>query len=180
MLPWTWGTTAAEEAAEYACDRFVEGPSVAVYRAVDSAGSADAVYRWYCQLKVAPYSYDWIDNFGKRSPRTLTPGADELVLGQDFMTIFDLAAFEPGRDLTLKMKGLGARVFGRLAISYTVRPTDRGSRLVAKIALPVDPGPIGRTKQYLLAWGDLVMMRKQLLLFAELASSSARSDASRS
>lgn len=168
MLPWVWGATEAEQAAEYACDRFI-GEGVGLFRAVDAAARPETVYRWYCQLKVAPYSYDLIDNFGKVSPRTLTPGVDHLEIGQNFLGIFELVAFEYGRDLTLRTKGLGVRLFGDLAVSYTVRPAGNGSRLVAKLALPADHGPLAGVRRRLLAWGDLVMMRKQLRLLAALA-----------
>ena len=95
-----WGATAAERAARYGCDDVVPDPDRVLFRAVDVAAPAPVVFRWLCQVKVAPYSYDWIDNLGRRSPRILTPGADELEVGQRFL-IFTLASFEQDRSITL-------------------------------------------------------------------------------
>ena len=133
---------------------------------------APRVFRWLCQLRVAPYSYDLLDNLGRRSPRELTPGLDELVVGQRFMTIFTLAAFERDKDVTLRIVPGGPRaLFGDLAISYAALP-DGGSRsrLVAKLRVGL-PGDrlLVRLRRTLLAWGDLFMMRKQLLTLKALA-----------
>lgn len=167
-LPWVWRATADETAAEYPCDRFVEGPVTGCWRAGDSAAEAEVLFRWICQLRVAPYSYDLLDNFGKTSPRTLTPGADQLELGQKFMTIFKVADFTPGHQLTLKLVDRASlRLFGELAVTYAAVPTTTGSRLVVKLALPAKGNPVRRT---LLAWGDLLMMRKQVLTLTHLAA----------
>ncbi len=56
------------------------------------------VFRWLCLLEVAPYSYDWIDNLGRRSPRTLTPGTEDLEVGQEFL-VSRLLEFEPDRHI---------------------------------------------------------------------------------
>ncbi|MCK7580455.1 MAG: hypothetical protein MZV65_35625 [Chromatiales bacterium] len=64
--------------------------------------AARIVFRWLCQLRVAPYSYDWIDNLGRTSPGVLLPGLDALEAGQRFMTIFRLVAFAPGESITLE------------------------------------------------------------------------------
>lgn len=166
-LPWIWRATADEVGAEYPCDRFVTGPAVGCWRAANSAASAGQLFRWLCQLRVAPYSYDLVDNFGKASPRTLTPGADQLELGQTFMTIFELVDLTPGRQLTLKIVDPGAlRLFGEVAVTYLAVPTADGSRLIVKLALPARGNAVRRT---LLAWGDLLMMRKQVLKLTELA-----------
>jgi hypothetical protein len=126
------------------------------------------VYRWLCQLRHAPYSYDWIDNLGRRSPQQLTPGADRLEPGQRMVSIFRLADFEPDKQLTLEQRG---RLLGHVALTYLVG--DRGensSRLVLRIAWgpPRLPGA-----RQLLAAGDLVMARRQLLNFKRLAERDA-------
>ncbi len=168
-LPWVWQATAEEIAAEYPCDRYVESPAASCLRAVDSTADAATVFRWFCQLRVAPYSYDLVDNWGKPSPRTLTPGLDELELEQSVMTIFRLVDFQPGRHLTLRLRDAASRrIFGDIAVSYTVTPTTTGSRLVVKMVIP---GEVGAVRRLLLAWGDLVMMRKQLSKLAGLAAS---------
>lgn len=167
-LPWIWQATAEEVAAEYPCDRFVSGPTVGCWRAADSTAPAEQLFRWLCQLRVAPYSYDLIDNFGKGSPRVLTPGLDQLELGQSFMTIFELVDFTPGRQLTLKIASPASRrLYGDLAVTYLAVPTASGSRLIVKLALAANGNPVRRT---LLAWGDLLMMRKQVLVLTARAA----------
>ncbi|WBQ05325.1 hypothetical protein [Kribbella sp. CA-293567] len=168
QLPWNWQATPGEVAEEYPCDRFVTGPVVGCWRAADSTASVDQLFRWLCQLRVAPYSYDLVDNFGRSSPRTLTAEADQLERGQIFMTIFELADFTPGRHLTLNLVDPKAlKLFGQVAVTYLAVPTATGSRLIVKLALPARGNAVRRT---LLAWGDLLMMRKQVLELTRLAA----------
>src|SRR5579862_7537973 len=98
-LPWSWGATPAERAEPYPCEGLLPGPTASMFRAADIGAPPDVVYRWLCQLKVAPYSYDWLDNRGRRSPRALTPGLDNVAVGQRLI-IFTVVEFEPGRHIT--------------------------------------------------------------------------------
>jgi len=174
-IAYTWGSTAAERTLPYPCDRQLAGAE-AYFRAVDVAAPPAVVFRWLCQLKVAPYSYDWIDNGGRQSPRRLTPGLEELAVGQRFMTFFELVDFEAGRHLTLRPRTPGASiVVGDLAVSYVVVPHgERGSRLLVKLLCRYGRGAVGRAQRWLLPWGDLVMMRRQLLNLKQLAEAQAR------
>jgi hypothetical protein len=166
----SWGTTEAERALPYPCDSFVTRVDAACWRGVSVRADAAAVFRWLCQLRVAPYSYDWIDNRGHRSPRTLTPGLEQLEVGQRVMSIFELVAFEQGRHLTLRTQRFAPGVLPALAVSYVVRPVGpRETRLLAKLAFEVRPGVLGTAARVLLGWGDLVMMRRQLLNLKALA-----------
>ncbi|WP_190141185.1 hypothetical protein [Streptomyces glebosus] len=55
-------------------------------------------------------------------------------------------------------------------MSYTVRPLEGGGcRLVVKVVAEAEGALPHRLRRRLLAWGDLVMMRKQLLTFKKLA-----------
>ena len=166
----TWGSTAEDRARPFACDRHLTGEADAWFRAVDVDAPAPVVFRWLCQLRVAPYSYDWIDNFGRRSPRTLTPGLERLRVGQRVMSIFELVEFEPDRQLTLVLRG-AHWAFGRIAVTYAVVPRDeRASRLVVKVLVqPPARGAVARLWRAAGPWLDLVMMRKQLLTLKALA-----------
>lgn len=169
-VPYVWGATPDETAERYGCDELLPDAPDRLVRAVGSAAPPSTLFRWLCQLRLAPYSYDLLDNYGRRSPRALVPGADDLAVGQTVMTIFMLAAFVPGRELTLRMRpGRPSALFGDLAVSYAVRPASHGSRLVAVLRCTEPPGPAGALRRRLLPWGDLVMMRKQLRTLAALA-----------
>jgi hypothetical protein len=137
--------------------------------------SPPVVFRWLCQLRVAPYSYDLLDNIGRQSPRVLTAGLDQLAVGQRFMTIFTLAAFEPDKHITVRIVPRSPRtIFGDLAVSYTVTADGAASsRLIVKLRVDLPgEGLLARLRRTLLAWGDLFMMRKQLLTLKALAEKS--------
>jgi hypothetical protein len=172
----TWGTTDEERARAYPCDALLPDAQGQWYRAVSVAAPPSLVFRWLCQLRVAPYSYDWIDNLGRRSPQQLTPGLEDLAVGQRVMTIFDLASFERDRHITitLRQRRLARWIFGRIAMTYAVVSLDPGtSRVIAKIAVQHPPAPIGWLTRIALPWGDWIMMRRQFLNLKRLAERNA-------
>ena len=173
-----WGTTLPEVTREYACDRLLPDAPGRYLRAVDCRAEPAALMPWLRMLRVAPYSYDWIDNGGRRSPRTLAPQA--LQPGDRMMTIFTLVDIqEPNGpddagELTVRMRpGRPHQVFGDVAVTYRAVPGGMGSRLVAALRVTDPPGPVGGLRRRLLACGDVVMMRKQLRTLAALAESTA-------
>lgn len=179
-LPLTWGATRAEVRAHYPSDGVFAPPLMEAYRAISIAAPPAEVYRWLCQLKVAPYSYDILNNLGRRSPRTLTPGADVLAIGQRFIRAFVLVGFVVNEHLTLRVNTLGKLMFGELIISYVVHnQTDGSTRLTVKLTLP-RAGWVGWARQWFLAWLDLMMMRRQLMNLRDLAEGTKRPRARRS
>jgi hypothetical protein len=88
------------------------------------------------------------------------------------MRILTLVDFAQDRHVTLRIKhGTGAfRFFGDLAVTYLIVPleTDR-CRLLVKVVVRYPGGLGGVLMRWGLPWGDLVMMRRQLLNFKALA-----------
>jgi hypothetical protein len=155
----------------YPCDALIDDPDRVLFRSIDIAAPAALVFRWLCQLRAAPYSYDLIDNFPRQSPRHLIDGLDQLDIGQPFMSIFRLVAFEEGRSITLDSS---TALFGRVAGTYLVALRDRDrSRLVVKLAFTAPSGWLGPIVRRLLPGGDLIMMRKQLRTLKALAERDA-------
>lgn len=167
--PRVWGATDAEVGATYPCDGIFADPTFEAHRAVSIAASRPDVFRWLCQIKAAPYSYDLLNNFGRRSPRTLTPGLEQLQIGQHFIRVFTLVSYVVNEHLTIRVSRLGRWMFGELVISYvTCDEGIGGTRLVVKLSLP-RATRLGWFRQWMLAWLDLFMMRKQLLNLRDLA-----------
>ena len=171
-LPWVWGVPV--EPAGLPTPEVAPGSRLAV-RAIAMEAPREVGFLWLCQMRRAPYSYDWLDNFGRRSPRQADPSLTDLAVGQSFMTIFELTDFTDSESLTLWMKaGRPTRIFGAITLHYRVETiTGSRSQLVAAMWMPPIGRVLGKPLRYLLAWGDLLMMRKQLLTLAALAERDA-------
>jgi hypothetical protein len=156
----TWGVRPSEQTVALPCDALCPRAGVRADRAISIAAPPPIVFSWLCQLRIAPYSYDILDNFGRRSPRERNPELLHLEIGQRFMTIFALQSFVDGEQITLRSTGVG--------VTYAVRAEGAGSRLHVRVLFE-GPRPVARA----LTLGDLVMMRKQLLTLKSLAEQEA-------
>jgi hypothetical protein len=161
-------STEEERTASWPCDPFLPDPDDVLFRAIDVHAPVAVTFRWLCQLRVAPYSYDWLDNFGRRSPRQLTPNLELLAVGQRVARIFELVDFEADDHFTIRSTRAW---FGDVALTYRVRPIDSDhTRLVVKLLVRHRRDPLGVVWQKVLPAGDYVMMQKQLRTLARLAA----------
>jgi len=109
-------------------------------RAVPVDAPAALTWRWLCQIAIAPYSYDWIDNRGRASPSELTPGADRLELGQTMAVVFRLTSY-----VDAELAGMSAFVENRWPRASNAKPN--GTLPVVAVVM-VGPGvPLGATTQ---------------------------------
>jgi hypothetical protein len=159
-----WGVSDAEVAQGYPCDSFVSRrPGLKAWRGVTVHASADQVWPWVVQIRLAPYAYDWIDNGGRRSPRHLIPRPDPRP-GEHFTTVAGrrrgrVLSVEPGRQLTGSIMGA--------FMSYVLLPADGSTtRLLLKVV-----APYSHVVATTVCLGDLVMARRQLLNLKRLAES---------
>jgi hypothetical protein len=162
-----WGVTQAETTRPYPCDDLVPDPVLQAWRGVTVRARPEHVWPWLAQIRLAPYSYDWIDNLGRRSPQDLR-GLPEPMVGESFTAVLGgfrfgrIAAVAPGKHLTGTIMGA--------VVSYVLVPIDDlpYTRLLMKL---VTAGP--RMIAPLLSVGDLIMARRQMLNLAALAERTA-------
>ncbi len=173
-LPWEWGDLDGTRAAP--APPGYDGPVAA--RGVRVDAPVPSVWRWLRQLQVAPYSYDLLDNRGRRSPRSLTPGLTEFVPGTQVLTIFTVLSVSPEEQVVLEMaKPSARRLFGRLTVTYGVTPLPGGATgLRGDLHLARPTSRLAALHQTALLWGDVPMMRRQLLTLKELAEGEARQE----
>ena len=163
MIGDRWGVTDDEVVRRYPCDAFVTSPVLQLWRGVTVDAPAAAVWPWVCQIRLAPYSYDWLDNLGRRSPRSLQ-GIAEPQPGEPFTCVG--GRVRVGRVLSVVP---GEHLTGRIAstfMSYVLVPSDGGTRLLMKLTQER-----GRWYAPAVAVGDWPMARRQLLNLKALAES---------
>ena len=163
MLGDRWGVTDAEVARRYPCDDVIPSPVLQVWRGVTVLATTAQVWPWVTQIRLAPYSYDWIDNLGRRSPQELQPLTEPMV-GQHFTTAANrslgrVLSVSPANQLTASIAGT--------VMSYVLVADDDSTRLLLKLV-------VGRRRWLapFLSVGDLVMARRQLLNLKHLAEQS--------
>ncbi|GAA4964817.1 polyketide cyclase [Pseudonocardia tropica] len=143
-----------------------QSPALQAWRGVSVAAPAAAVWPWVAQIRLAPYSYDWVDNLGRRSPQELV----ELPEPQVGDTFTATGGRRLGRILSV---GPGVQLTGSIlgaVMSYVLVPQGPDTtRLLLKVVMG---GP--RALAPLVSVGDLVMARRQLLNLRRLAEGRSR------
>ena len=161
MIGERWGVADREVLRRYPCDELVPSPAVQLWRGVTVETSPAQVWPWLCQVRLAPYSYDWLDNLGHRSPRELQWLPDPEP-GEAFTRI--AGRFPVGRVLSVaREEHLTATIIGAV-LSYVLCREGDVTRLLLKIVLPR-----GLWYSAPLAVGDWPMARRQLLNLKALA-----------
>ena len=161
MIGDRWGVTDGEVARSYPCDMYVTAPALQAWRGVHVQAPCAAVWPWVCQVRVAPYAYDWIDNLGRRSPQYLV-NLPEPRVGEAFTTaggrkLGRIVSVDPGQQLT-------GTIMGGFMSYVLVPQADTTTRLLLKVVM--------QTNRWIaigLSVGDLIMARRQLLNLKRLA-----------
>lgn len=169
MIGQRWGVSHDEADRHYPCDALTTAAVLPLWRGVTVDVPPAQVWPWLCQLRLAPYSYDWLDNLGRRSPQEMRslpdprPGARFSQIGGR-VPVGRILAVAPGEHIT-------ARIMSAL-MSYVLVPRDGSTRLLLKILVPQRPYAT------LLALGDWPMARRQLLNLKSLAEAPGTADPS--
>lgn len=164
MIGQRWGVTDDEVARRYPCDDIATKPVLQLWRGVTVDATSAQVWPWVGQIRLAPYSYDWLDNLGRRSPQELR-GLPDPEPGDSFTCVGNRRRV--GRVLAVEHEvHLTARIWNTV-MSYVLVPEGDTTRLLMKLVLDGD-----RWFAPLLAVGDWPMARRQLLNLKELAERS--------
>jgi hypothetical protein len=163
VLGQRWNVTDDEVARHYPCDDLVPRPAIELWRGVTVRATSAEVWPWLRQVRLAPYSYDWVDNLGRQSPRKLRDLPDPRP-GDPFSCIG--GRWDVGRVLSaVPGEHLTATILGAVMSYVLVAHGDR-TRLLLKVVVERDAWYAGA-----LAAGDWPMARRQLRTLKSRAES---------
>ncbi len=178
VRPWglTWGATPDEVAALMPGDDLVPHPTFDATRAITIAARPDQVWPWLVQAgtgRAGWYSYDLVDNLGRRSADRIIPELQDLAAG-------GIVPLTPSGRLGLRVHSLDAprsMVWGsaeETTWSWVLSDAAEGStRLVTRFRSRSVAGIPTAAFMIPLELGDSVMMRKMLLTLKGRAESVA-------
>jgi hypothetical protein len=171
-----WGSTTEEIASSVAGDSICSNATLIATRSISIAAPPEEVFPWIRQMgmgKAGWYSYDWLDNFGRKSATTIKPEWQNVTTGSKVPggpVKFEAAIVEPPKAFVLKVNfksRLGRRLCGTLA--YELREDPAGTRLVTRLRTHIDVPGGTLLEQLFLGPGDGIMLRRQLLNVAKRA-----------
>ena len=173
MFLQNWGATPDEITGSVVGDDLCSDARVVATRCITLSAPPAEVFPWLRQMgfrRAGWYSYDWLDNLGKRSAVAIDPEWQNVVTGSRVPAgpmSFDAAIVEPPRAFVLRV-GSGATKTRRVqfVLAYELREVPEGTRLVTRVRIRLNV-PGGRLlERFVLGPGDGVMVRKQLLNLA--------------
>jgi hypothetical protein len=168
-----WGATQDEILGRVVGDEICADPHVTRTRCITIAAPPHDIFPWIRQMgfgKAGWYSYDWIDNLGRRSSTTIHPEWQFVESGSRVPggpIDFEAVIVDAPRAFVLRVRPNGKKE-PRLCftLAYELRTHPTGTRLVTRMRAHTNvPGGV-LIDQLFLAPGDGIMVRKQLLNLA--------------
>ena len=183
--PWQlrWGATDDEVKSELPGDHIVRHPVFDATRAVTVNARPQDIWPWIVQLgfnRAGWYTYDLLDNFGRRSAERIVPELQHLDVG-------DVVPLGPGKDAgprVLEVEPARWTVWGdktgqQASWTWVLSPRHDGStRLLTRVRAPVSwRKPLTAVWLLLFEFADFPMMRKCMLGIKRRAEALQRSSA---
>ena len=169
--PWQlrWGATPEELARRLPGDEIVRHPIFNATRAVTVNARPEDIWPWIIQLgfyRAGWYTYDVLDNFGRRSAERIVPELQHMAVG-------DLVPFGPGKSAGIWVKEFvpnSSMVWwnkkeDRTTWVWSLDPLPDGrTRLLTRVRAPLNwAEPVSAVWLVMLELADFPMMRKLLL-----------------
>lgn len=162
-----WGATQDEIEGPVVGDDLCPQARVVATRAITLAAPPEAVFPWIRQMgfgRAGWYSYDWIDNLGRRSARVIEPAWQDVHTGSTVPggpIHFDATLVDAPRAFVLRYAPASGRIL--FVLAYELRDRPAGTRLVTRMRSRCSFPGGASIDRFVLGPGDGIMVRKQLL-----------------
>lgn len=181
MLFNSWGARPDEIDAVVVGDDICANARVSATRCITIPAPPQEVFPWIRQMgfgRAGWYSYDWLDNLGRKSAQKVHPEWQDISTGSHVPAgpiAFIAARVDEPHSFVLSTspKGFGKRMCFTLA--YELRPDPAGTRLVTRMRVRINMPGAWFLEKFLLSPGDGLMVRKQLLTLQKNISEIYRS-----
>ena len=177
-----WGSTPEEIGSALPGDELCPDARIVATRSITLAAPPEHVFPWLRQMgfgRAGWYSYDLLDNLGRRSARSIIDEWQHVSTGDTIPggpVAFEATIVDPPHSfvLSLATNGMvGRRIHFTLA--YHLRPVNGGTRLVTRARATIDLPGGKLLERLVLEPGDGIMVRRQLLGLARRVAASPQS-----
>ena len=168
-----WGATTEEIQSSVVGDDLCADATLIATRSITIGAPPKDVFPWIRQMglgRAGWYSYDWIDNFGRKSAVSIHEEWQNVHSGDLVpagLMSFTAAVVTAPHSFVLEVKN-GKKTQTRLhfTLAYELRAVPEGTRLVTRMRSHINlPG--GKIiERLILGPGDGIMLRRQLLTLA--------------
>jgi hypothetical protein len=165
-----WGATAEEISSSMVGDDLCSDATVVATRSITIGAAPQEVFPWIRQMGFGRggwYSYDWLDNLGRKSATTIHDEWQSVEAGDKIPSgpiSFTAAIVDAPRHFVLEIQSLGKKSPKlHFTLAYELRDNPQGTRLVTRMRSRINL-PLGSLfAKLILGPGDGIMLRRQLL-----------------
>jgi hypothetical protein len=172
-----WGATNEEIHRSVVGDDLCTDATLIATRSITIKAPPQDVFPWIRQMgfgRAGWYSYDWLDNLGRKSATRVHEEWQSVESGDTVPSgpiSFTAAIVDPPRHFVLEIKSLGRKSpRAHFTLAYELRDDPEGTRLVTRMRSHIKL-PFGSLfEKLILGPGDGFMLRRQLLTINKHAS----------